>query len=384
MNLTFSKLSQSISQSEIRNMSIECDRIGGINMSQGICDLDLPLPVKQGAIKAIEQGENHYTRYDGLEALRQAIAHKMLSYNGIRTDPQRNIVVSSGATGAFYSACLALLNPGDEVILFEPYYGYHISTLLAVGVVPTYVTLSPPDWTFDMSELEQVITPKTRGIMICTPANPSGKVFTKDELDKLAEFALRYDLFVFTDEIYEYFLYDGRKHVSPVSLDSIAERTITISGYSKTFSITGWRVGYAVCHEQWAQMIGYVSDLIYVCSPAPLQMGVACGINELSVDYYKYLTDEYHQKRKILCETLSKIGMTPYVPHGAYYVLADVSSLPGKTSKEKAMFILNKVGVATVPGEAFYASSKGGNLVRFCFAKSNVILKQACERLLKL
>jgi len=384
MPLMFSRLSQSISQSEIRNMSIECDRIGGINMSQGICDLDLPLPVRQGAISAIEQGENHYTRYDGLETLRQAIAHKMLSYNGIKVDPEKNIIVSSGATGAFYSACLALLNSGDEVILFEPYYGYHISTLLAVGVVPIYATLSPPNWTFDMEELERVITPKTRGIMICTPANPSGKVFTKDELGKLAEFALRHDLFVFTDEIYEYFLYDGRKHISPASLDSIAGRTITISGYSKTFSITGWRVGYAVCHERWAQMIGYVSDLIYVCSPAPLQMGVACGINELSVDYYKYLTDEYHQKREILCETLSKIGITPYIPHGAYYVLADVSSLPGKSSKEKAMFILDKVGVATVPGKAFYASEQGENLVRFCFAKSNTILKQACEQLLKL
>ena len=384
MPLMFSRLSQSISQSEIRNMSIECDRIGGINMSQGVCDLDIPLPVKQGAIEAIEQGENHYTRYDGIESLRKAIDHKMLSYNKIKTDPEKNIIVSSGATGAFYSACLALLNPGDEVIFFEPYYGYHISTLLAVGAVPTYVTLSPPDWTFDMDELEQVVTSKTKGIMICTPANPSGKVFTKDELEKIADLAIKHDLFVFTDEIYEYFLYDGRKHISPASLDSIMERTITISGYSKTFSITGWRVGYAVCHEKWAQMIGYVSDLIYVCSPAPLQKGVAEGINQLLPDYYQWLSNQYQIKRDKLCETLLKVGITPCIPHGAYYVLADVSSLPGKTSKEKAMFILNKVGVATVPGEAFYASKKGENLVRFCFAKSNAILEQACEQLLKL
>jgi aminotransferase len=384
MPLMFSRLSQSISQSEIRNMSIECDRIGGINMSQGVCDLDIPLPVKQGAIEAIEQGENHYTRYDGIESLRKAIDHKMLSYNKIKTDPEKNIIVSSGATGAFYSACLALLNPGDEVIFFEPYYGYHISTLLAVGAVPTYVTLSPPDWTFDMDELEQVVTSKTKGIMICTPANPSGKVFTKDELEKIADLAIQHDLFVFTDEIYEYFLYDGRKHISPASLDSITERTITISGYSKTFSITGWRVGYAVCHEKWAQMIGYVSDLIYVCSPAPLQKGVAEGINQLLPDYYQWLSHEYQIKRDKLCGTLLKAGITPYIPHGAYYILADVSSLPGKTSKEKAMFILNKVGVATVPGEAFYASNKGENLVRFCFAKSNAILEQACEQLLKL
>lgn len=384
MNLTFSKLSQSISQSEIRNMSVECERVGGINMSQGICDLELPLPVQQGAIEAIKQGENHYTRYDGIEVLRQAIATKMSSYNGIHADPEKNIVVSSGSTGAFYSACLALLNPGDEVILFEPYYGYHVSTLLAVGAVPTYVTLLPPDWSFNVDELQRVITSKTKGIMICTPANPSGKVFRKEELEKIADLAVQHDLFIFTDEIYEYFLYDKCKHISPASLNNMMDRTITISGYSKTFSITGWRIGYTVCHEKWAKMIGYVSDLVYVCSPSPLQVGVARGINELSSSYYQSLTQEYYLKRDKLCKTLSKIGIIPYVPQGAYYVLADVSSLPGRSSKEKAMFILNKVGVATVPGQAFYESNKGENLVRFCFAKSNEILEQACERLLKL
>lgn len=384
MPLTISRLSSEISQSEIRNMSIECDRVGGINMSQGICDLELPLPVKFGAKDAMDQGINHYTRYDGLLPLREAIAHKMAAYNKIKADPEKNIVVSCGATGAFYSACLALLNRGDEVILFEPYYGYHVSTLIAAGAVPVHVTLTPPEWAFDMKELEKVVTSRTKGIMICTPANPSGKAFSRAELERLAEFAVRHDLFVFTDEIYEYFLYEDHEHISPGSLDIISDRTITISGYSKTFSITGWRIGYVVCHEKWAQMIGYVNDLIYVCGPAPLQMGVACGINELPAQYYESLCHEYYLKREKVCSALSKAGITPYVPHGAYYILADVTRIPGKNSKEKAMFILNEAGVATVPGSAFYASDRGENLVRFCFAKSSEILDDACGRLLKL
>lgn len=384
MSLTVSQLSSEISQSEIRNMSIECDRVGGINMSQGICDLDLPLPVKLGAEEAMAQGVNHYTRYDGLQPLREAISHKMATYNKIKADPETNIVVSCGATGAFYSACLALLNKGDEVILFEPYYGYHVSTLIAAGAVPVYVTLTPPEWAFDMRELEKAVTSRTKGIMICTPANPSGKAFSRAELEQLAEFSVRHDLFVFTDEIYEYFVYDNHEHISPGSLEMIADRTITISGYSKTFSITGWRIGYAVCHEKWAKMIGYVNDLIYVCGPAPLQMGVARGINELPPEYYESLCHEYYLKREKVCGALSKAGITPYVPHGAYYVLADVTRIPGNSSKEKAMFLLSEAGVATVPGSAFYASNRGDNLVRFCFAKSNEILDDACNRLLKL
>jgi aminotransferase len=381
MSLAISHRSLEIVQSEIRNMSIECDRVSGINLSQGICDLELALPVQQGAQDAIAQGQNHYTRYDGTFELRAAIARKMDQYNHIRTDPEKNIIVSCGATGAFYSACLALLNPADEVILFEPYYGYHVNTLLTAGAVPVYVTLTPPDWTFDSNDLEKIISPRTKGIMINTPANPSGKVFSRKELEWLADFAMRHHLFVFTDEIYEYFVYDGRAHISPGSLEAIASQTITISGYSKTFSITGWRIGYAVCHENWAQMIGYVNDLVYVCGPAPLQAGVARGINELPLSFYSTLCNEYLQKREKICSTLEKIGMIPYVPQGAYYVLADVKQLPGVNSKEKAMYLLNKTGVATVPGSAFYNGSLGENQVRFCFAKSNEVIDMACQRL---
>ncbi len=379
-----SSRSEMLIQSEIRNMSIECDNVGGINLSQGVCDLPLPDAVRQGAHLAIDEGFNTYTRYDGLQELREAIAKKAVKYNAIQCDPNKNIIVSAGATGALYSACLALLDPGDEVIIFEPYYGYHINTFNAAGVVSKYVKLKPPSWTFNIEEVEKAITPKTRGIMINTPANPSGKVFTREELKSLAELCNRYDLFVFTDEIYEYFLYDNGKHISPASMQEFNGRTITISGYSKTFSITGWRIGYCICDERWSETIGYVNDLVYVCGPAPLQMGVAKGINDLSDGFYSAISREYQEKRDRLCSVLKKIGLTPYVPQGAYYVLADVSSIAGATSKEKAMSILKKTGVASVPGSAFYHADGGDNLVRFCFAKKDPILNEACERLLSL
>jgi len=373
-----------IIQSEIRNMSIECEKVGGINLSQGFCDLALPLPVKTGAKEAIDHGINHYTRYDGLPELRKAIAEKVLQYNNIEADPEKNIIVSSGATGAFYSSCLALLNPGDEVIVFEPYYGYHVNTLLAVGAVPIYAKLTPPEWKFDLKELERLVTDKTRGIMINTPANPSGKVFLKEELRELAGFAQKHDLVIFTDEIYEYFVYDGLRHISPASFPGAQERTILISGYSKAFSITGWRVGYCVCNEKWAQIIGYINDLIYVCAPAPLQAGVAKGIDELSDEFYKSLCREYKLKRDKICSVLNHVGLKPFIPQGAYYVLCDASLLPGKTSKEKAMYLLQKTGVASVPGSAFYHDRGGENLLRLCFAKKDEELNEACKRLLKL
>lgn len=384
MSLSISEKSKKIVQSEIRNMSIECEKVGGINLSQGVCDLDVPAEVKAGAKMAIDAGINQYTRYDGLSELRVSIAGKMLKYNNIRANPDKNIIVSGGATGAFYCSCIALLDFGDEVIVFEPYYGYHINTLLAAGVKPVYFKLNPPDWTFNIKELEKLVTNKTKGIMVNTPANPSGKVFSEEELNKIADFCIRHDLFIFTDEIYEYFIYDNLKHISPGALPSIQDRTITISGYSKTFSITGWRIGYCVCDEKWASMIGYVNDLIYVCAPAPLQMGVSKGINELPDEFYKSICKDYQLKRDRICSVLKEMGLAPFIPHGAYYVLADASSLPGSTSKEKAMYLLKKTGVASVPGSAFYHDKGGENLLRFCFAKKDEVLDIAYKNLLKL
>jgi|SRR5579863_1620272 len=384
MSLSFSRRTDGIVQAEIRSMSLECEKVGGLNLAQGVCDTEVPIPVRRAAQRAIDEGVNSYTRFDGLAKLRNAVARKMKSYNKITADPESNIIISAGSTGAFYCACLALLDPGDEVVLFEPYYGYHVNTLLAVEAVPTYVTLREPDWVFEPKELARAITPRTKGIMINTPANPSGKIFNRTEIEQIGDIAERHNLFIFTDEIYEYFLYDGRTHVSPGSLTGLSDRTITISGFSKTFSITGWRLGYSVSHPKWAQMIGYMNDLIYVCAPAPLQYGVAAGLEELKPMFYSELSLEYKKKRDRLCRALEKGGLLPRIPQGAYYILADVSRLPGSTSKEKAMHLLAKTGVASVPGEAFFHNSKGENLVRFCFAKDDDVLDEACRRIERL
>jgi aminotransferase len=374
-----------VMQSDIRAMSIECARMGGINLSQGVCDTPVPPVVLQGAADALMQGSNTYTHHTGIRELREAIAQKQRRFTGVQFDADREIVVSAGATGAMYCAFQALLNRGDEVIVFEPFYGYHVSTLRAVEAAPVFVPLDPSDgWSLRIDDLEAAVTPKTKALLINTPANPSGKVFSRDELALLAEFAIRHDLFVFTDEMYEHFVFDGRSHVSMAALPGMRERTITISGLSKTFSVTGWRIGYALCDERWAASIGYFNDLYYVCAASPLQAGVTAGLRELGDSYYHGLSAEYKAKRDRFCAALAEAGLEPHVPQGAYYVLANTERLPGATARERAMHILRETGVASVPGSAFYHDGGGENLVRFCFAKESHVLEDACERLQKL
>jgi aminotransferase len=373
-----------LAQSEIRAMTLACEQVKGINMAQGVCDTLGPPPVIQGAQRAMEQGLNIYSRFDGIAELRQAIARKLTDYNRITADPETEITVSSGATGAFHCACLALLNPGEEVILFEPYYAYHVSALMAVEAVPRIVQTIAPDWTFAQKDLERVVTSRTKAIVVNTPSNPSGKVLSRAELEGIADLACRHDLFVLTDEIYEYFLFDGREHVSIATLPGMADRTVTIGGYSKTFSITGWRIGYSVAQARWVQMIGSMNDLLYVCAPTPLQYGVAVGINELGQSFYEELARDCQAKRDRFCQALTKAGLPPSIPQGAYYVLADVSRLPGATSKERAMHLLNKTGVAGVPGEAFFEGAEGQRFIRFCFAKTDEDLDEACRRIERL
>jgi aminotransferase len=382
--LCLSTRSARISKAEIRNMTIECERVGGINLAQGVCDMEVPAPVLESAWKAMRQGINAYTRHDGLEVLRQAIAGKMKRFNGIDVNPKNEVVVSCGSTGALYCACIALLNPGDEVVLFEPYYGYHLNTLLAVDAVPRFVRMRPPSWEYDPVELEQAIGPRTKAILVNTPGNPTGKVYSRAEIEYIAELAIRHDLFIFTDEIYEYFVYNGRAHMSPGAIEAIADRTITISGFSKTFSITGWRIGYCVCAAKWAEMIGYVNDLVYVCAPAPLQAGVAAGIETLGDVYYNRLRNAFEKKRNIICEGLAQAGFKFSIPQGAYYILAEADHIAGASSKEKALNLLSSAGVAAVPGEAFFSEERGENLLRFCYAKEDAVLINACNQLERL
>lgn len=381
--MTTVKISKNLSslvQSEIRNMSIECDKVNGINLSQGICDLPLLPFLEQGVLEAMQRGCNHYTPYNGIFELRNEIAKKEWEYNHIKCSAD-NVIVSAGATGALYCTCFALFEKGDEILLFEPYYGYHEYTLTSLDLKPIYAKLTPPEWSFNVHELQKLVTEKTKAILICTPSNPCGKVFNEEELNAIADFAIKNNLYVITDEIYEYIVYNGHRHVSPGSLEKIKDRTITISGYSKTFSITGWRIGYTVANEEITHLIGMANDLLYVCAPAPLQYGVANAIHSVDKGYYQKIQNDFFEKRELLCETLEKVKMTPYIPQGAYYILANVENLPGRTAKERAMWLLKETGIGTVPGSAFFKGENGESFVRFCFAKDLSIIKNVCKKL---
>ena len=380
-HLHLSKIAPGAVQSEIRAMSVECDRLGGVNLAQGVCDTPLPAPVEQAAFRAIADGHNIYTRADGIAGLRAALAEKAERHNHMTVDPESEIVVTSGATGAMYSSCLALFDAGDEVVIFEPFYGYHVNTLNSLGVKPIIVPLANSTWEIDWTELRASITPRTRGIILNSPNNPCGKVLSPSELEGLASLAIENDLFVLSDEIYEYFVFDNARHISIATLPGMAERTITISGLSKTFSMTGWRIGYLTASSKWTPSISYFHDLVYVCSPSPFQYAAAAGLRELPESFYQGLSVEYRQKRDKICQALTEGGLTPAIPGGAYYVLADVSKMEGRTAKEKARILLRQTGVAAVAGSAFYGAGGGENLLRFCFAKKEADLDRACAAL---
>jgi aminotransferase len=379
--LHVSALSPGLVQSEIRAMSLLADETQGINMAQGICDTDVPAVVKQAAEDAIEAGFNIYTRLDGIVRLRRAVAADWGRRHNLHPDPEREIIITSGATGAFYTAAMALLDPGDEAILFEPLYGYHAATLRGMGVVPIIVPLEYGSWALDMDAVRAAITTKTRLIVINTPSNPCGKVFTRAELTALSELAIEHDLFVFSDEIYEHFVYPGHEHISIATLPGMWERTITLSGFSKTFSVTGWRVGYLVADAKWTPTIGYFADTVYVCAPAPFQHGCAAGLELLPPSFYTGMALDHDLKRAQTVAALTDAGLTPHIPDGAYYILADTGSLQGANASEKARDLLRRTGVAAVAGSAFFRKGGGENLLRFCFAKRDADLDEACRRL---
>jgi len=384
MPLKSSHRAAAIQPSPIRTMTVECAAVGGINLAQGVCDTPVPEVVRRAAADALAAGENTYSRFDGREELRRALAAKMRRDNGLDYDPDGEVVVSVGATGAFYIAALGLLEPGDEVILFEPYYGYHVNTLISLDIVPVYVPMSAPDWSFSDEDLEAVISDRTRAIVVNTPGNPSGKVFSPEELRRIAALAVRHDWFLFTDEVYEHFVFDGRMHLSPATLPGMRERTITINALSKTFAITGWRLGWLAADERWATQLAPLNDLVYVCPPTPLQLGAARGLDVLPVDYYRGIGVEFQAKRDQLCSALEKAGLPPCVPEGSYFALADMSRLPGPDGEARAMHLLAESGLATVPGTAFYRGAEGHRLARFCFGKTDDDLDEACRRLLEL
>lgn len=383
--LGLSELAPRLVQSEIRAMSVESDRVGGINLAQGVCDTEVPQVVAEGAIAAIHEGHNIYTRLDGISRLRRAIADKTERMLGLAADPEREILVTSGATAAFHAVAMALFDAGDEVLLFEPFYGYHVGALKSMRVNPVAVELQSPEWQVDIERVRAAITPKTRAVVVNTPSNPAGKIFTREELESIAEVAREHDLFVITDEIYEHFIYGEAKHISPAVFEGMRERTIVTSGFSKTFSITGWRIGYVIADPKWMAAIGYFHDLLYVCAPAPFQHGVAAGIEKLGQTFYARLAMDHEIKREMLLSALRDAGMTPHVPDGAYYILASTKGLEGvlegTTAAQRARSLLAKTGVAAVAGSAFFRAGKGEDLLRFCFAKKDEDLAEACRRL---
>lgn len=366
-------------QSDIRRMSRECERVGGINLGQGICDLPTIPELVEGACDAIRGSKATYSKYEGIDLLRERIAAKVEHFNGFRIDPAKELVVTVGSTGGFAAAALATLNAGDEVILFEPYYGYHLNTLKVLGVETKFVPLRLPDWSIDFEALRAAFGPKTRGIVVCTPSNPCGKVFTVEEMEQIGALCREFGAWAYTDEIYEYIVYDGRRHRSMASIESCRDLTITISGFSKTFSVTGWRIGYVAANPKVIASIGLVNDLFYVCAPTPLQWGIARAL-EIGDEYYRNLAADYQKKRDLLAESLDEAGFRPYVPQGAYYMLTEIPD-GFADGRQAADALIEEARVASVPGPAFYASGAGDRLLRFCFAKDFAALEEACKRL---
>jgi aminotransferase len=361
-------------------MTRECDRVGGLNLGQGLGDMPTPPLVAEGAKAAIDARHATYSYAEGIVELRTAIAAKLARDNGIEADPMTEVVVTVGSSGAFTCAINALLDPGDGILLMEPYYGYHLNCAIVAGFEPQFLTLEPPAFDFTEAALVASLKPNTRAVVVCTPSNPSGKMFSRGELEILARVARERDLLVITDEIYEYIRYDGREHICPATVGGLRDRTVTIMGLSKTFSITGWRIGYAVAPASMAKPIGLVNDLFYICAPTPLQHGVAAGF-EAPASFYSELAAQYQRKRDMVCGALDDAGMRPIVPQGAYYCLAQIGHLGYETSRAAAMDLLESAKVASVPGSAFYRGATGDELLRFCFAKQDAELGEACERI---
>ncbi|MGH9867903.1 MAG: pyridoxal phosphate-dependent aminotransferase [Candidatus Polarisedimenticolia bacterium] len=362
-------------------MTRECEKLGGVNLGQGICDQPTPDPVKDAAVEAVRADRNTYSKFEGIDPLRHLLAAKMKSYNGIPCDPDTQIVVTVGSTGGFALACLSLLNPGDEAILFSPFYSYHLNILKLCGARVRFVNLHPPDWGFDEESLQGAFTSATRLIVVNTPSNPSGKVFTREELAMVGAACQKWGAVAVTDEIYEHILFDGRPHVSLGSLPGMEDRTVTLGGFSKTYSMTGWRLGYAVASPALSARMGLLNDLLYICAPTPLQHAVTAALR-LPASYYDELRASYASKRDALSAACADAGLRVIPPQGAYYMLADISSLGLGSDVEASAFLLSRAGVSSVPGSSFYAEpSDGRREVRFCFAKKQEDLEEACRRL---
>ncbi len=370
-------------ESVIREMTRVAQQYGAINLAQGFPDFPMPAPMKDAACAAIHGDINQYAVTWGAPALRVAIAEKYKRWYEMDVDPDRELTVTCGATEAMAAVFLALIDPGDEVIVFEPFYENYGPDAILAGARPVFVPLEWPDWRFDPDRLRAAFSNRTKAIVINTPHNPTGKVFSRDELNLIAELCQQHDVWAITDEIYEHIRYRGSHHVL-ATFPGMRERTITISGLSKTFSCTGWRLGFAIAPPRESVAIRKVHDFLTVGAPAPLQQAAAVGM-AFDVDYYNTMAQGYLARRDRLCAPLAQAGFKFAPPDGAYYVLADYSALSDLGDTDFAMWLTREAGIATVPGSSFH--SPGATVpryIRFVFCKKDETLDAAAERLLRL
>ena len=367
-------------ESVIREMTRIANQHEAVNLAQGFPDFPMPEPMKDAACAAIHGNINQYAVTWGSSALRIAIAEKYRRWYGMEVDHDREVTVTCGATEAMAAVFLALIDPGDEVIVLEPFYENYGPDAILAGAKPTFVPLQRPHWSLDLDRLRKAFTKRTKAIILNTPHNPTGRVFTRAEMTAIAELCIEHDVWVITDEIYEHIRYAGEHHVM-ATWPEMRERTITISGLSKTFSCTGWRLGYIVAPNAQTAAIRKVHDFLTVGAPAPLQAAGAVGMH-FDADYYNHLALDYRSRRTVLCDALTEAGFAYSQPEGAYYVLADFSALSNTDDMTFAKWMCQEIGVAAVPGSSFYSDkSLGRSMVRFAFCKKYETLRRAAERL---
>ncbi len=379
-----SRKAQQFTESVIREMTRLAMEHGALNLAQGFPDFAAPGEVKEAAVRAIRADINQYAITWGAREFRRAIAERFAKDSGLAIDPEREITVCCGATETMISSMLAVVDPGEEVVIFEPFYENYGPDAIICGAVPRFVRLRPPEWTFDPDELAAAFTERTRAVILNTPNNPTGKVFSREELEAIAGLARRWGVYVITDEIYQYMTYDGYRHVSMAMLPGMRERTITINGLSKTYSVTGWRVGYAIAPPEVTGAIRKMHDFITVGAAAPLQEAGVTALR-LPEPYYEGLRANYLSRRDRMLAILEDAGFRCFKPRGAYYVMTDISAFGFPDDVSFTRHLIQEIGVAAVPGSSFYSDpALGRQQVRFCFSKTDATLDEAARRLQEL
>ena len=381
-------ITENFTESVIREMTRICDAANGYNLAQGFPDFGSPQAIKEAALQAIINEKNQYPVTFGESELRKAICKKVKVYNGIDCNPDTEITVTCGATEAMIATLMAIINPREEIIVFEPFYENYGPDGILAGATPHFISLNIKDWSISKKDLREAFNKNTKAIIINSPNNPTGKVFSREELVEIAKLCVKWDVYAITDEIYEHILYDGETHYSLATFPGMKERTITINSISKTYAVTGWRVGWAIAAESITQRIRKVHDFLTVGAPNPFQHAAAIAL-DFKPGYYQKLQNRYRYSRDLLFSILDKSGFKPYLPKGAYYIMADISELMRKlgivNDVDFSHRLIELTGIATVPGSSFFSQAeKGKTLIRFCFCKKEETLMEVGKRLKKL